>query len=202
MCCPGAWILTGAPSASLTTKQRISCIKCRKATKRCKNFRTAQETAVICFMPKCSAVMEHLIQCRFASGNKMLEASQGCLREVKHQIRVKVQSVPFDWFANAKQTFYFIIEPSTCFASHPCSHSLWYDPPELEKPAFYPFFYCIFLPILRKLCTWLCCKCISWFWAELWLASQQISVPGFYNWTCSECSFSVFQKTSQLNVIL
>lgn len=58
--------------------------------------------------------------------------------------------MPFDWFANAEQTFYLTIEPSSCSASPPCSHSVSYDPPELEKLVLYSFLLYLFCPFLEN----------------------------------------------------
>lgn len=88
----------------------------------------------------------------------------------------------FDWFANAEQTFYFIYFISTRVGKTPFI-------------SFFFFFYCIFLPILGKLFSWLCFECVSWFWAELWLASQQISkCLGFITWRVHNAAFQYFRK--------
>lgn len=87
----------------------------------------------------------------------------------------------------------FISLLSQVLVLHPLSFSLVWST-RVGKTHFISFFYCIFLPILGKLCTWLC-FCISWFWAELWLASQQISkCLGFITGHVHNAAFQYFRK--------
>lgn len=81
------------------------------------------------------------------------------------------------------------IVPRTCSVSPPCSHSLSYDPTEVEKHilVLFFFFWCIFLPILGKLCTWLWVHFLVLGWSVVGITAD-LKVPGFYSWTPSQCS--------------
>lgn len=92
----------------------------------------------------------------------------------------------------------FILLLSQVLVLHPIlviTHSVMIHQSWGKKPILSFFFHSIFLPVLRKLCTWLCRECISWLWAELWLASQQIpKCLGFITGLVHNAAFQYFRK--------